>query len=136
MQMIHSLDVIQTAMVSVITSVAPFYEPSAPVHAVHLLTSKTEFLPTQSTTILTQELLQAPKVESSKLPHKLMSHRFRSTSLDEHDPSSPESGKELGNSTGSDGDSNDGLISKLAGEAGRPWRGGYDLELELSWHSR
>ena len=125
------------------TSITPFFEPGAPAHTMHLLTSKTKFLPAQSTTILTQELPRAPtrpKVESSKGPHKLIPPRCLSAPFSEDDscssPSDPDNSDELSHSITSDSDSDDGLIPKPPGEAGRPQRGGYNLELELSWDPR
>lgn len=125
------------------TSIAPFFEPGAPARAMRLLTSETEFLPARSTTILTQELPRAPtrpKVESSKGPRKLIPPRCLSAPLSEDDscssPSDSDNSDELSHSITSDSDSDDGLIPKPPGEAGRPKRGGYNLELELSWDPR
>ena len=126
-------------MAKTVTVVPPFFEPGAPPHAMRLLTSEIEFLPARSTTILTQELPHAStrqKVEFAKLPRKQRSKstplRSLSASLSEDDI---DSDNELGNSTESC-DSDDGLIPKPPGEAGRPKRGGYNLELELGWDSR
>ena len=135
----YPLNTTLALMAKTVTVVHPFFKPGAPPCAMHLLTSEIEFLPAWSTTILTQELPHAStrqKVEFAKLPRKQCSKstplHSLSASLSEDDI---DSDNKLGNSTESC-DSDDGLIPKPPGEAGRPKRGGYNPELELGWDSR
>lgn len=130
-----------SALMATHTQVSPFFEPGAPPPALRLLTTETEFLPNTSisSTILTQDL--PAKRANTKVQDTITTYRrktpvvsFRSVSpASTHSSSVSEASDSLGNSTNSDSGSDDGLIPKPDGEAGRPSRGGYNLELELSW---
>lgn len=122
--------------------IAAFYEPGAPPPPVPLLTHQTElyYSPTHSSTLIVQEELPSNHITARRhsvvsLPREPV--RFSADLLEGGRGTSP---SDTGSAESSDSEltdlSDDGLIPKPDGEAGRPGRGGYNLETALDWNPK
>lgn len=125
-------------MAAVTTTVPPFFEPGAPSPMIPVLTSQTEFINSNlHSTILTEELPRTQRVRhATPTAHKIPLFHAHSPSPHSTESSISSDNDNTGDSTASESDSEDGLIAKPPGEAGRPGRGGYNLEIELAWDSK
>ena len=113
------------------------YEPGAPPPSIPVLTYQTKFMspPNESLSILTQDVptranKRPPSRNELKNPPTKKIHFTSPAKSSESNGS--QSSPDDGESVSSD-EEDDGLIPKPQGEAWRPNRGGYNLELELSW---
>ena len=123
-----------------------FYEPGAPPPPLPLLTCQAEvhFDTIQPSTLISQEELP-PFVASNQAassrrhrslpPTKPPAVRFRSQTPFDDDSPSESSLSSLSDSEESIS-SDSGKIRKPVGEVGRPGRGGYNLQVALSWSSK
>lgn len=127
---------------AVTSPISAFYEPGAPPPPVPLLTHQTElyYSPTHSNTLIVQEELPPNPITVKRhnvasLPREPV--RFTADPLEDGRASSP---SDSGSFESSDSEltdlSDDGLIPKPDGEAGRPGRGGYNLETALNWNPK
>ena len=112
-----------------------FFEPSAPPPTLPILLAQTEIGKMQSSDkLLGQEELGtsfARRREHSKVRSTVRYSPYPSSSNKTNAVNSASSLSDL-SSLSSDSDDDD-LISKPEGEAGRPGRGGYNLEEALDW---
>jgi hypothetical protein len=151
-QHLHSLVAL---MVANTTPCAPFYEPGAPPPPIPLLTAQTDLLdnafrPTTlvNTETLPRGLARASPARTNQITHQRhvqipSNTRIRaraaspspSQSALDSDASDLSDSSELSGSDSSD-ESDDGTIPKPLGEAGRPGRGGYTLEIALEWNPK
>lgn len=134
---------------AVSTPVSPLYKPGAPPPPLFLLTSQMDvsYNPFHSGTLTAHEELptNSPKRHNSvpAIPRSSSAVRFHSLPPRQTDsiPEDLESAlTELTSDSGSDSDSDEleGIrkISKPQGEAGRPGRGGYTLQVALGWDAK
>jgi len=129
-----------------------FYEPGAPPPPLPLLTCQTDvyFDAIQPSTLISQEELPpfvASGQAASSRRHRSLpppttkppTVRFRSRTPFDDDSASQKSDPSLSSLSDSEESSSsdsDGKIRKPAGEASRPGRGGYNLQVALSWSSK
>ena len=122
------------------TPFSPLYEPGAPPPPLPLLTAQTDLKnPLRSSTLTNAEILPKRAVESQTTRRHtkvMLSHPSPSPGSDSP-PGSDTSGSDLSEISESDSaDLDDAKIPKPAGEAGRPGRGGYNLEVTLDWNPK
>jgi hypothetical protein len=123
----------------VISSVPPFFEPSAPPPTVPLLTTHTEFRKASKTSLTAQELPVPLKPKTIRFITDAAGSAAPSPSTNDDDhstDSSLSSDSEDGIAIDEEDPPEDHLIPKPEGENGRPGRGGYNLELALGWDSK
>jgi hypothetical protein len=133
------------------STVPLFYEPGAPPPPLPLLTCQAEvyFDTIQPSTLISQEELPpfvAPDHAASSRRHRSLPPptkppvvRFRSQIPFDDDSASQISESSLSSLSDSEesaSSDSDGKIRKPVGEVGRPGRGGYNLQVALSWSSK
>lgn len=139
----------------VISSVPPFFKPSAPPSTVPPLTAHTEFGKASNASLMVQELpipfkpktvrfVTAAAGSTAPSPIVLLHSTPTSTNGDDYsmdsslssDDSDGDSEDQSGIVNDDEDTSEDDLIPKPEGENGQPGRGGYNLELALGWDSK
>ena len=120
--------------------IPPFFEPGAPLHTRPTPLAQTEIGRMQvSDKLLAQEELDPnlirrdrPKVRFGPYPSKSDKRNKKPLSVE----SDSDSSSLTDSDSEDDDDDDDDLIPKPEGEAGRPGRGGYNLEEALGWPSK
>ena len=131
-----------------LTTIPPFFEPGAPPPTLPILIAQTEVgtLNTPSKLLAQEEIGSGPTVTRSsahytpypKLAKQLVNHARKSHKQILHDDTHSEQDNmdsDMTSLTDSDSDASQ-LIPKPDGEAGRPGRGGYNLEEALKWEHK
>lgn len=140
-----------------LVAITPYFEPGAPPPTLPILLAQTELGNEHvATKLLAQEELGAGPVIacSDRSKHRFMPYpknskgrhppdhkrSYPTTTLvpeaDSSSTSDSDSGSESDSSTDTDSSVSHPLISKPDGEAGRPGRGGYNLETTLDWEHK
>ena len=130
--------------------ISPYFEPGAPPPTLPILVAQTEIgnAPTPGKLVAQEEIGSGPTVGRLPYPkrHTTPSHfplrsstpklkiTSKSVSLDVESKNS-DSDSSLSSLSDSESD-DDRLIPKPEGEAGRPGRGGYNLENTLAWEGK
>jgi hypothetical protein len=133
-----------------LTTISPFFEPGAPPPTLPILIAQTEvgIVDTPSKLLAQEEIGSGPTVARSAHSSARYTPYPKSTSKHPLPPKPPNKDHD----EGSDGDTSDSgltsindtdsesddshLIAKPDGEAGRPGRGGYNLEEALKWEHK
>jgi len=130
------------------TTIPPFFEPGAPPPTLPILIAQTEvgIVDTPSKLLAQEEIGSGPTVTRSARSSVRYTPYPKSASKQQPLPFKPHhdegsdvdvSDSDLTSISGTDSESDDShLISKPEGEAGRPGRGGYNLEEALKWERR
>jgi hypothetical protein len=130
-----------------LTSIPPFFEPGAPPPTLPILIAQTEVgvVDAPCKLLAQEEIGSGPTVARSArssaryTPYPKSASKQALPSKPRHNkgPDEDASDSELTSISDTDSESDDShLISKPEGEAGRPGRGGYNLEEALKWEHK
>jgi len=130
-----------------LTTISPFFEPGAPPPALPILIAQTEvgIVDTPCKLLAQEEIGSGPTVARSARSSARYTPYPKSTSKHplppkppnkDHDEGSDGDTSDSGLTSINDTDSESDLIAKPDGEAGRPGRGGYNLEEALKWEHK
>ena len=128
-----------------LTTILPFFEPGAPPPTLPILIAQTEVgtLDTPRKLLAQEEIGSGPTVARSsvrytpypKLAKWLVDHARKSHKHNNIHSDQDNTDSDMTSLTDSDSDASQ-LIPKPDGEAGRPGRGGYNLEEALKWEHK
>ena len=130
-------------------TIPPFYEPGAPPPTLPILIAQTEVgnIERPDKLLAQEDLGTGPARKHTKTSHRFAPYPNAASRCQpsKHSRSSTQKHRDVTPATESDGDSDsdsgsatseEPLIPKPDGEAGRPGRGGYNLEEALGWEHK